>query len=495
MSSSQFSRWLCVVLLVGCNAKLQVDPAASGGNGGAGAPGAGRGPIDVLGGDGNLAGDSGEGGYAADGDHAGGGGHAGGEGHLCYPTACSAGAGGTLVVAPVPGEQGQACIPSGSSVEADGSPAKTTVTTLDRCDNGLACDATKHCTAMPTCPQDSGPCVVHGVPLQDPEAGGGAGGSASGVSAAGAGSIGSVPTVLEEVGVMAMAADDTHLYWLEYGTRDGLGNYQHDGTLFSYAFADAKTTTIASTLPGPNGLAITSAHAYVAVDGGPLIGNPAQAQVLRLPLTGGPSELVQDAVSVQSFASFGDQAFWGTATGLYTVLPSAGAVVSTLHTDFAGQLAADAAGVYATNYATIFSVPQPGTTASTLVSPGYTFAIGGDSVYGIEPLQDQSGGLILDVVPKTGGTWARKHALGSGSYTDQLQILGDRYFFSERTGGADSSSNEYIETGLISSAAGPLRLVDKSALQRSTKLLWTGTATALFWTDGSAIFTRAVTGI
>ncbi|HEY3668160.1 MAG TPA: hypothetical protein VGL19_19290, partial [Polyangiaceae bacterium] len=50
MRSSQFGRWIAMVMLVGCNAKLQVDPAASGGSGGgerrgtAGDPGAGRGP-------------------------------------------------------------------------------------------------------------------------------------------------------------------------------------------------------------------------------------------------------------------------------------------------------------------------------------------------------------------------------------------------------------------------------------------------------------------
>jgi hypothetical protein len=296
---------------------------------------------------------------------------------------------------------------------------------------------------------------------------------------------------------MAMATDDTHLYWVEYGTRDGLGNYQHDGTLFSYAFADSKTTTVASSLPGPNALGITSGHAYVAVDGGPLIGSPAKAQVLRLPLTGGASELVQDSVSATNFASFGDQAFWGTNTGLYTVLPTAGAMPSTLLTQYAAQIAVDATTVYATDDALIFSVPQTGTTLTPLVGPGYTFALGGELLYGVEQLNNADG-LILDSAPKTGGTWERKRALGTGSFPDRLQVIGDRFFFSASPDGNQGSdySKEYIETGLISSSAAPLRLVEESGLGRSysRRLLWTGTATAAFWSDGSAIFTRAITG-
>ncbi len=158
---------------------------------------------------------------------------------------------------------------------------------------------------------------------------------------------------------MTLSVDDAHLYWIEYGTRDALGNYQHDGTLFSYGLVDAKTTTLAANLPGPNALGITSTHAYVAVDGGPLIGGTAHAQVLRLPLSGGASELVQDAVSPGAFASVGDQAFWQSTWGIYTILPTPGATVSNLFSSYgyAQQLAADPNNLYYGGSSGIFHLP------------------------------------------------------------------------------------------------------------------------------------------
>ncbi|HEY5372040.1 MAG TPA: hypothetical protein VIK01_00070, partial [Polyangiaceae bacterium] len=491
--SSQFSRWLCVVLLVGCNAKLQVDPPASGGDGGvggkggAGAPDAGRGPIDHAGespGSGGDVGGSDVGGSDVAGDSAGGdsGGYGG---ELCYPLACSAGSGGIEShagaggTAPgggaggaAPGDLGQACIPGGSSTEADGSPAKTTITTLDRCNGGLACDATKHCVAMPACPQISGPCVVHGVPTGDPYNA-------------------TVRGIVARTGVTAMAADDTHLYWLEYGTRDGLGNYQHDGTLFSYGLADGELTSLATALPGPYELGVTTGHAYVAVDGGPLIGSPEHAQVLRLPLAGGAAELVQDAVTVGRFTTAGDQAFWAGA-GLYTVLPTPGASVSTLVAGiFVTQAAADASAVYYNSgLSPIMSVLQTGSTPSVVVAPFLpsAFALSGDSIYGVEGLAT---GSFLDTVPKAGGTWIRKRALGDAS-ANNLQIIDDRYFFD---GQYYNTPVLYIETGLISSDAPPARLVEVNGNSDLNKqMLWVATQETVFWSDGRAILARAVTG-
>jgi hypothetical protein len=300
---------------------------------------------------------------------------------------------------------------------------------------------------------------------------------------------------------MALSVDDTHLYWIEYGTRDALGNYQHDGTLFSYGLADAKTTTLAANLPGPNALGITSTHAYVAVDGGPLIGNAAHAQVLRLPLSGGASELVQDAVSPNLFASVGDQAFWQSTWGIYTILPTPGATANNLISfySYAAELAADPNNLYYISSSGILSLPLAGASPNLVVSPGYTFALAADSVYGVETQGDAVAGMILDVAPKTGGAWTRERALGAGDYPDRLQIIGDRYVFSASPPFPAGSNNtgpdltkEYLETGLLSSTAAPLRLVEKSALQNNLRMLWTATATAVFWSDRSAIFSRSL---
>jgi hypothetical protein len=237
------------------------------------------------------------------------------------------------------------------------------------------------------------------------------------------------------------------------------------------------------------------------VDGGPLIGSAAHAQLLRLPLSGGASELVQDAVSPSAFASVGDQDFWQSPSGIYTILPTPAATVSNLFSGYAQQLAADGSNLYYDGGSGVLSLPFVGATPNLVVSPGYTFTPAADSVYGIET-QNFAVGMILDVVPKTGGAWTRKRALGAGDSADRLQIVGDRYVFSASPplppGGfiGGDTTKEYLETGLISSSAAPLRLVEAavSSQNDARRMPWVATAQTVFWSDRSAIFSRAITG-
>ena len=103
---------------------------------------------------------------------------------------------------------------------------------------------------------------------------------------------------------------------------------QHDGALRAYDIASAKTTTLAADLPGPVALGITSEHAYIGVDGGNLIGAPAHPQLLRLLLSGGTTEVVQES-EVGELTAAGDQAYWTASNGIgspsasiYTIAPS-----------------------------------------------------------------------------------------------------------------------------------------------------------------------------
>ena len=463
MRWDQANRWLSLFMLAGCGAKLQVGPGGGGSSGAAGA-------TDI---------DSGG---------------AGGCGRL---RACSAGTTQTAGVAGgagsvhghSAGQRGQPCLPGGTATEADGTPAKTPIVTLNRCDNGLTCDETKHCVDAPDCPQPSGVCVVYGTPVeQDPRTGGG-GGSGGGQGG----------TTMAESGIVAFGADDTHLYWLEYGTRDSLGNYQHDGALRAYDLSSAEVTTLADNLPGPNSLGITAGHAYVGADGGALIGTPPNPQVLRLPLGGGATEVVQESEAAYSFAAAGDQAYWATDQAIYTVAPSGTATPMQLHDSSASQLHADDTDLYYEAFSegsdVILRQSQTGTSA-TQVAQAFAFALNEDSLYGVESL-GAAQGMILDQVPKSGGNWTRQQALGVGD-GPSLQIIADRYFVGafpphppgDGIIGADDSK-AMILTGLLSSNAPPVRLVE--AAGRWQGLIWQATATSLFWTDGRAIFSRPVT--
>jgi hypothetical protein len=301
---------------------------------------------------------------------------------------------------------------------------------------------------------------------------------------------------MAESGIVQLAANDTHLYWVEYGTRDDLGNYQHDGALRDYDIASAKATTLAGNLPGPVALGITSQHAYVGVDGGTLIGAPARPQLLRLLLSGGATEVVQDA-EVGGFTAAGDQAYWTTSSGpgkpsasIYTVAPSGtGAPMQIREASYTLYLQADDTDLYFVGpyggKGVIVRQSQTGASsaATQVASQPYIFGLSADSVYGVED------GMVLDQVPKTGGEWTRKRALGAGGNPELVQIIGDRYFVAAHPDYPNDYSKAMVLTGLLSSNAPPLRLVETSIRRPN----WQFTAKAVFWTDGKAIFSRAVT--
>lgn len=197
------ARWLAVLVLFGCASKLQVetDPAAPGGGSG---------------------GDSG-------------------------------GMGGT-VGTETRGTLGKACVPGGTANEAIGSVAQADVTRLDRCDDGLTCGPTGTCIVIPDCPQPTGICALYRAqPADNRQEAGGFGGIGSGG--------GSSDVAFPEPPIVALAANETALYWVEYGTRDSLGNYQHDGALKSVPLSGGEVTTVSASLPGPLQLWLTTKDA------------------------------------------------------------------------------------------------------------------------------------------------------------------------------------------------------------------------------------------
>jgi hypothetical protein len=356
--------------------------------------------------------------------------------------------------------------------------------------------------------------------------GGGAGGAGSAGSGASAGSGGSAGIsgngnqnlVGVEAGVMAMVADDSNLYWVDYGTRDALGNYQSDGALSAYAFASGATTTIASSLPGPIDLGVTTTRAYVSVDGAPLVGSPSVPRILRVPLSGGASETLQNAwapaLSRGFFTSVGDQAFifdGGDQVITITANDLDGAEFLDGVTPFQ-QLTTDGTYLYCTTTseivrAAVAGYPYDGgihgVPQEDLVSPANdAFAVTGDSLYGLETadlgqwvvhgsVSSHLMGILLDTAPKTGGLWKRTRAFGEGSSLERLQFIGDRFFFLERPG--DFASQEVsvvVATQVPSDPA--VRLLERPEYGSYIDQLWVGTPNALFWSDGKAIYKRSL---
>ena len=502
----KWSRWsLLLAIVAGCNAKLSVEP-----NGGAGAGGktlgesgrsgstAGAGPID-HGTAGTVASGGAEAGYP---DTAGAAGYF--IGHAGGTTGGAPGggapAGGAAGAPPQPGEIGQKCIP-GETLTSGSGVAEAQIKTLDRCNSGLACNAARKCAAVPSCPSTTSECVVQEVlgvgGASNPSSSyGGTGGTY--LNTTGGAPNAGPPIVTAESGISALAIDATRLYWLEYGTRDSLGNYQNDGALKAMNLADGTTTVIASALAGPNALAVTSSHAYVFLDGAGFIGSEAHLKLLRFPLSGGSSEggsgeLIQDGwtplSAVQDTVAVGSTLYWTGSAALFS-LTSDSTTPVVVHDAAAQSLHADSSDLYFQPQDTYqlvrtpLSAPGPLQTLGVDVRP---FDLNGDSLYGLENTFDNNGSAhLLTKAAKTNGTWQRIRALGSG-YAQKIVFVGARYFV-EWT---DSSNATGITTAQLDDSTLPVQLITPGVTAIKD---WLGSADKLYWSDGRRILSRPVAG-
>jgi hypothetical protein len=147
-------------------------------------------------------------------------------------------------------------------------------------------------------------------------------------------------------------------------------------------------------------------------------------------------------------------------------------------------------------FVAISRVPHEGGTPEQILVPGFTYALKGESVYGLEALNNATG-VLLDRASKNGGTWERIRPLGAGGGFSRFQIVGDRYFFD-----AYSPSDDYnvgvgwtrinVRTGLLDSNDPPVRVLERAVTQISADYRWVGTELALYWTDGGSIYSRSV---
>ncbi|MET0790835.1 MAG: hypothetical protein ABW061_04890 [Polyangiaceae bacterium] len=493
MHWNKWSLWLALAgIAVGCNAKLSVDPGPDGSAGKTAVAGHE---------DTNEAGSPDTAGAGAGGHAQTNGGGSGGifVGHAGSPVqggAPNGGAGdngaGSGGAAPARGELGQKCIPGATADSGDGI-GKTQVTTLAHCNPGLACNSAGKCAALPACPAGTGECVVANVTGTGGTSGLGTAGAAGYSTNVGGANPG---TVVDETGVSDLAADDTNLYWLAYGTRDSLGNHHSDGALQSLKRADLTTTKLASGLAGPTTLALTAAHAYVLIDGGGIVGTPVHRTLLRFPLGGGAAETIQIGTPPligtpdQFFVSVAGTLYW-TGTDQVFSLADDSTVPSVFSTTPIKPLDADSTNLYfSDDNGIVTAAPLAGGTVQTLgFEWRWAFAVNGDNAYSIE-LADQD--MILSKAAKVNGSsWLRTRALGTG-YPRRLSFVGDRFFIQwskDVPAATCCNSREGISTGLLGSTAPLVELLD---LPQGTVTHWVGTSDSVYWTDGTRIFARAI---
>ena len=512
MNRLQLSGW-ALLIAVGCNGQITVSDGVGGAAGSAGARdfGSTAGKNGVAG-HGGTAGENvngsaghagvgtpftppGEGGgcsYSCDWGPFGGGGGYGGSGSEGGGYAGHAHGGFYGVGGGLQGNLGQACFLGGLLTEADGSPAKAQIRTLPHCDEGFKC-VQDECVPVPDCPQSTGLCVVRRAALGEGNAGspGASGASNNSVGSGGGGQ--TVYNSVELSGVTALTASESHVYWVEYGTRDALGNYQHDGALLAYAIADGTTTVVASALEGPIDVELTTSHAYIYIDGARPLNTPIHSQLLRVPLSGGTAELVQEGARPASFAAAGSKAFWSRnytegTPNIYSLESDANAVPTVFVAAYANALASDATDLYYLSDQGLMRSPIASAAPVVLgASPG-AFVLHDDSIFSLESV---TAGGLLQRGPKSGGDSLRVRALGSGT-PSELQAVGDRYFLSvAQSGNWTPSGFAYYAQVLTAGFVGtdpPIRLLERTKPITSPDQLWVGTASDLYWSEGRTIY-------
>jgi hypothetical protein len=380
-------------------------------------------------------------------------------------------------------ELNEKCTPASLNKEAAGTPAEALIATPERCDDGLTCEKGL-CVPAPACPQPSGVCLLRHVDL----------GSVGGSRPQGfGGSLGNSPSSPLS-GVCGMAANDSNLYWVEYGTRDDGGTYLNDGALMAYSLDKGVISKVAGGLAGPTTVGLTDDFAYVFLDGALPLGALIHAQILRIPLSGGEPQVVQEGVPLSYFTASADQAFWSNNGVVYGVSGAAGSP-QLLLTRTSYEMHADATHLYLDDpNSGMWRVPLGSTTVEPFGAAQYLFSLVGDAVYAVEPMFDPSTmarGIVLDETTKTSAVWQRVQPLGEGMLPSRFQTFGDRYFVDTTDIG---NVGLRVVTGVFGSADPPTRVVERNRTGDIVNELWQGSKNGVFWSNGSEIYARAIPG-
>jgi hypothetical protein len=202
------------------------------------------------------------------------------------------------------------------------------------------------------------------------------------------------------VSPLAVAVNDTHVYWLDQGAQLG------EGKLARRPTAGGPVETLATGIAGPWPLALDGGHAYWGYDMG----------TAALPLSGGPISHLSDAHSYVGMALDDTYVYWGNDHSVGRFLESGGGdeVLAQLTPDpTTGDFvvwcaAADTSNVYVTVYiGPVFGIPKTGGAPVQLAptAPYRCLTVDQDYVYaaaddGVRRIRKDGGGA--DVIGLSG---------------------------------------------------------------------------------------------
>ncbi len=248
--------------------------------------------------------------------------------------------------------------------------------------------------------------------------------------------------------IRGLAASGEAIYWVDFGTKDTLGNYNEDGKLNVIAKpTGVAAQTVASGLHEPQALSLTANYAYIFAGE---VGTGATRGIVRVPLAGGAAESLQTLpnasfTSYRVFATTPGYVYWTWGGAVYRIADTSGATMETFIaargvTHIVGSTSVlyfeDATGIFSDDPAT--GTPVSFSAAgqsidSVLTNLTIQFA-DSDYLYAIEePATSQGGHVYLSRAAPVDGAWKRVAPSpqvdpGLDSTWDQLSVLGVNYF-------------------------------------------------------------------
>jgi len=235
--------------------------------------------------------------------------------------------------------------------------------------------------------------------------------------------------------IRGIAATQTHVYWLEYGTFDALDNYQFDGAFLRMELDSGDVDIIAEQLEGPVQVEITTSEAFILLERSTTIDPDGDRALVRIPLAGGPLASMEHEGAYDygfTMASFEDRAYVPVRLGgewsirEYGPESEAGELVLPDHP--MSHMAADETHLYFTHSS------EGGFWRQAVTGEGTPEALSGADYPNLaletERVLTTRGQtpMYLAAMPKDGGAWSNIVSLGSQYACDDLVVHGSLFF-------------------------------------------------------------------
>lgn len=283
--------------------------------------------------------------------------------------------------------------------------------------------------------------------------------------------------------IRSLAADDEYVYWIEYGTFDGLDNYQFDGALKRLDTDSGLVDLLADDLEGPVQLGITDAEVFLVLDRSTTIDPNGDRAIGRAPIAGGALELMDHPggteysfmTSFEDLAYFGIQADEEWAIREYAPGDTGRSILPFSPNMPPGrEIAVDAEYLYFKRGGFWRQTVDGDSEPEQLSTAQYSaFALQGERILATRGQAP----MYLASMPLGGGAWSNILRLGEHYAAERLLVHGERFVVECST----ESGAPYLLSGFWSQG-------DPQRFTLGPRRAWAATETELFIAHGSDLF-------